>query len=117
MSNNVIEVSECESELLSIINDILSGRGEYYLERRSENYLTLVAGEYDFCRLKATERTRWISLDMWRCSESIKNSEKLKNVSNKNQRHWKIKLSDINDIRNYADILVASFESSIAVKM
>lgn len=54
---------------------------------------------------------------MWRCSESIKNSEKLKNVSNKNQRHWKIKLSDINDIRNYADILVASFESSIAVKM
>lgn len=43
MSNNVIEVSECEAELLSIINDILSGRGEYYLERRSENYLTLVA--------------------------------------------------------------------------
>lgn len=116
MSNYALEVSECESKALSIISEILSGKGEFRLERRSESYLTLIAGEYDFCRLKATERTNWISLDMWRCSENVKNDEKLNGVTNKNQRHWKIQLSDIYDIKNYADIIVASFESSIVVK-
>lgn len=116
MSNDAVEVSKFEAEALSIISEILSCKVEYRLERRAESYLTLVVGEYDFCRLKATERTNWISFDMWRCSDSVKNDERLKDVSNKNQRHWKIRLPDIHDIRNYSDILVASFDSCLAVK-
>lgn len=113
MSSNVIEVNEYEAEAITIISELLSGRGSFHLERRSENYLTLVVGEYDFCRIKATERTCWMSIDMWCCSDEIRSDKRLDSVKNKNQRHWKIQLLGIYDIRNYADILAASFEGSM----
>lgn len=106
-----VELTEHEAKALSIINDILDGYGDIRVERHSDNYLSIVTGERgDFCRLKMTERTKWMSLDLWKSPAYIQNDERLKSVKNKNQRHWKIILTDINDIRNYADFIVSAFE-------
>ena len=118
MINNMIEVSNYEAEALSIISEILAGHGTFRIERRSENYLTLFAGRYgDFCRLKTTERVTWITLDMCVCSESVRNHKQFDDISNKNIRHWKISLLNNDDIRNYSDFIIASFEGSIASEM
>lgn len=118
MTNNMIEVSDYEAEALSIISEILAKHGTFRIERRSENYLTLIAGRCgDFCRLKTTEHVTWITLDMCVCSESIRNHKQFDNINNKNIRHWKISLLNNDDIRNYSDFIIASFDGSIASEM
>jgi|GEM_PF-52868 len=118
MPSDVIEVNEYEAEAITIIKDILSERGSFHLERRAQRYLTLAIGGndfyrgYDFCRIKTSERVCWMSIDMWCCSDEIRSDKRLDGVNNKNQRHWKIYLTDNYDIRNYADILIAAYEGS-----
>ncbi len=77
---------------------------------RTDNYLTLCGEEYqdDFCRIKATDRAKWISLDM--DGSPFRDDPRLSFVKNKNQRHWKIQLFEIKDITDYADIIQASAE-------
>ena len=56
-------------------------------------------------RVKASSRTLWISLDM--NNTGFEDDERLAFVPNKNQRHWKITLSDLEKINEYSDIIKA----------
>lgn len=101
-TKETIALNQYESEALSIIKKSLPESADIKLERRTHSYLTLVVGECgDFCRLKASERAKWFSLDLWNASDEIKNDVRLQIVKNKNQRHWKIPLSCISDIEQY----------------
>ena len=40
--------------------------------------------------------------------EAFQNDDRLASVQNKNQRHWKIKLTSIDEIQKYSDIIEAS---------
>lgn len=88
------------------LKHIIGASGPVKLYRRSDAYLTICnESGNDFCRLKATERALWFSLDM---PQEYYTDERLADVPNKNQRHWKIKLKTIEDIDTYADIIKAA---------
>ena len=109
--------SNFEIEAMQIIEKIITDAGldfnKIHLERRSDNYLSLVIGEhYDFCRIKVTARTTWFSLDLLGCVSKLSNDVKLSDVKNKNQRHWKIPLNEVDDLINYSDYVIMSFKDS-----
>ena len=98
-----VEPTEIEAEALK---HIINVTGAVHLYDRSGDYLTICNdSDVDFCRLKATPRSLWFSLDV---PDEFKNDERLASVPNKNQRHWKIKLKSIDEIGNYADIIEAA---------
>ena len=79
-------------------------------EKRSDNYITLLTKNgFDFCRIKFTQRTAWFSLDMWSCPSQVQNDQRLSNVKNKKQRHWKIIVSSPEDVSLYGDIIYNSY--------
>lgn len=102
-----VEVTELESEAVKIIADII---GDVELERRTDSYLTVLNQEgNDFCRLKITERTMWFSFDMNPdIMPQYVSDPRLDSVKNKNQRHWKVKLSCVDELKDYMDIIEAS---------
>lgn len=98
-----VEPTELEAEALKYIID---AAGAVKIYRRTDAYLTICnESGNDFCRLKATERAKWFSLDM---PFEYYEDERLKDVQNKNQRHWKIKLKSIEDVVKFADIIKAA---------
>lgn len=98
------EVEPTEQEAVALAEILKAVDCPIKLYRRSGAYLTICneAGR-DFCRLKASSRVLWISIDMWSCS--FENDPRLASVQNKNQRHWKVNLDLVKDIGLYADIL------------
>lgn len=105
-----VTLNQYEFDALSIIKKSLSDDADVRLERRTDNYLTLVTGECgDFCRMKMSERAKWISLDLWNAPDEIKKDDRLQIVKNKNQRHWKILLSCIDDIEQYSDFIKIAY--------
>lgn len=112
-----VQLNQYESDALSIITNSLPKSADVRLERRTDSYLTLVTGENgDFCRIKATERAKWFSLDLWNATDEIKNDDRLQNVKNKNQRHWKIPLSSISDLSLYADFILFAYNENLNIK-
>lgn len=115
------DLNEYEKEAISIIKSILQTNGfdtsTIQLERRTSNYLTLLINNSDckigkdFCRIKMTNRTTWISLDLWEFTKQLENDSRLNIVTNKNQRMWKIKLSSIQNLYNYSDLISLSFNN------
>lgn len=108
-------LSAGEKEALNIIKDIITNSnldfGKVRLERRSENYITLISDDdSDFCRIKIGNRSKWFSLDLWKYRKELSSDERLTIVKNKNQIHWKIPLESVNDIKKYADLIVLSFQ-------
>lgn len=105
-----VVLTEYEAEALKIINNIITKGEPICVQRRTSAYLSLIVGKYgDFCRLKITERAKWMSLDLWCCSEPLRNDPRLDNVTNKNQRHWKIRLVSIDEIQNYSEFINAAY--------
>ena len=98
-----VDPTPIEAEALQYI---IGAAGPVKLYRRSDSYLTICnESGNDFCRLKATERAKWFSLEM---PFEFFEDERLAGVTNKNQRHWKIKLSSLDEIEKYSDIIAAA---------
>lgn len=109
-----VEPTPIENAALQrIIEAIGDNAAQLHLYRRSENYLTICIGceEWDFCRLKATERALWFSLDM--DNSPFAGDPRLSFVKNKNQRHWKIQLANVDEIPLYADIISEAAERNL----
>lgn len=84
------------------------------VEQRSANYLTVLAPNgVDFCRIKFGAHSSWFSLDLWHCSDEVKNDPRLSDVKNKNQRHWKISVDNVSSLEEYADLISASYRSTL----
>ncbi|MBR1810755.1 MAG: ribonuclease H-like domain-containing protein [Clostridia bacterium] len=103
-----LSISRYEAIFLENIKKILPEASDLKVDRRTSNYLSLVTCVHcgDFCRFKATANTLWISLDLWGYYEV---DPRLAGVKNKNQRHWKIYLSSMDDLFNYADLISFSY--------
>ncbi len=101
--NTEVEPTELEAEALALI---IEATGPVNIYRRSDAYLTICnESGNDFCRLKATDRAKWFSLEV---PAEYQNDSLLANVKNKKQRHWKIQLQSIDDIVVYSDIIKAA---------
>lgn len=97
-----VEPTKKEAQALAHILAAVDGPVKFY--RRSNDYLTICneAGN-DFCRLKASDKVLWFSLDMW--TNKVADRPSLSAVQNKKQRHWKIKLDSIDDIEQFNDVI------------
>ena len=100
------------------INIIISQFEEFSVDfskikicRRSDNYLSLVAeNEFDFCRIKAGTRSSWFSIHGLNLSDDLKNDSRF-DECNKKIVHWKIKLSTIEELEDYVDLILESYLS------
>lgn len=97
------EENAAVSAIFSCLGDFAS---LVHLDVRSDNYLTLLIPDdgSDFCRVKSSPRTLWMSLDAW-VPDFPRDDKRLENVPNKNQRHWKISMSSVDEIANYRDLI------------
>lgn len=81
------------------------------LERRSDDYLSIVIGEYDFLRFKLTDRTKWLSvLIPPNLKSKYFDSPLFKEQKNKNQIQWKSKFNDISELGHYKQVILDSFD-------
>lgn len=115
-------LNEYEKGAISIISDLINSCGlefsRSHLERRSDNYLSIVCDTgNDFCRVKAGPRSNWISLDLSSCDDSIRNDKRLDHIKKRDIRHWKIPLESVDDLRNYADIICASYKQALSKRL
>lgn len=86
----------------------------FHLERRSNDYLTIVAGKnYDFCRVKATARALWLSLDV-AADDRQRDDSRFACINNSGVRHWKFPLSSVADVAAYADLILHSASAALA---
>lgn len=105
-----VVLNQHEAAALSIIKEALPDSADIRVERRTDSYLTLITGEYgDFCRLKATDRAKWVSLDLWNAADEIKKDDRLEIVKNRKQRHWKIPLSCVAELEQYSCFINAAY--------
>lgn len=112
-------LNEYEKNAIQLIEKVVSlydCNSQLHIEQRSNNYLSVLnsANGNDFLRLKFSDRTKWISLSMWGCDESIQNDVRFSHIENKNQRHWKIPLESVNDIANYSDAIIESYKIAVS---
>ena len=82
-----------------------------HLERRTDSYLTIVVcGVYDFCRLKIGKRSMWVSVALSPNDRKLFFDDiRFSNELHKNQFHWKIKLSSVDDLRSSLDLIQKSY--------
>lgn len=100
----------------AVVSAIFSEAGSFadrlHCERRSDAYLSIVGPEYgdDFCRVKASARSLWVSLDLSR--HGLAGDPRLDCVKNKRQRHWKIPLESADDIHRLGDLVLLALDST-----
>ena len=112
-SSGDVQLSAEEKEAVSLVLSAAgSFSGSLHCERRSDAYLSIVGPEYgdDFCRLKVSSRTCWISLDLGGCD--VSDDPRLSGVKNKRVRHWKIPLSSVSDISSLSDLVQLALGST-----
>ena len=112
-------LNEYEEGAISVISGLINSYGlefsRSHLERRSNSYLSIVCDTgNDFCRVKAGPRSNWISLDLSSCDDSIRNDKRLDHIKKRDIRHWKIPLESVDDLRNCADIICASYKQALS---
>lgn len=79
--------------------------------RRSKDYLTLLApNDFDFCRIKATERAAWFSVHGLKLPKPIQDDERFNGVK-KSLIHWKVRLNSVADYESNSDLIAESFLS------
>lgn len=120
--NEDAELTELENQAVKIIKSAFEKEtlpfDKIKFRRHSQSYLSLfifdpkINQDTDFCRIKAGVKSIWISLDMWRAKD-YQDDMCLSAVTNKNQRHWKVKLNCIDDFENITDLIINVFKSIV----
>ena len=103
-----------EQEAYKFIFNLICNQREcenLLLERRNDDYLSIVIGEYDFLRFKLSDRTKWLSVLIPPILKSkYVDSPLFKEQKNKNQIQWKSKFNDISELNNYEQVILDSFD-------
>lgn len=100
-----------EDDFLSIVLPWLPA-ASVVVERRSDNYLSVVCGNNDFLRFKLTTRTKWLSLNLpFDIRDQYKEDPLFEAQNKKSAIHWKAALSSVSDVEKYKDLIIASCRS------
>lgn len=79
------------------------------IERRSDDYLSVVCENNDFLRFKLTPRTKWLSLNLPRDLRKQYESDDLFAAQKKKSAiHWKATITDVSDVDKFKDLIVAA---------
>jgi len=88
------------------------------LVKNSDSYTSVCYGEgaaTDFLRFKLTNRTKWVSISMSQRDKKVnKDNPFFAAQKNKNQRHWKAQLVNIDDFVPYMDLIINSINEIIS---
>lgn len=87
---------------------------EIHAERRSTNYISIVAFfDYDFIRLKIGTRSKWFSVFLSLTDRvELANDVRFSNISNKQQIHWKVSFSEIEQLEKHTDLFKRAFTAA-----
>lgn len=107
-----VELSGLETDFVRRIARILHDNPNYRnltIERRTDNYVSIVIGYNDFLRFKCSPRAKWISLDLPQhiAAANIDNPI-FAAQKNKGQRHWKASISSLDELDGLSDFINAS---------
>jgi len=79
------------------------------IERRSDDYLSVICENNDFLRFKLTPRTKWLSLNLPRDLRKQYESDDLFAAQKKKSAiHWKATITDASDVGKFKDLIVAA---------
>lgn len=79
------------------------------VERRSDDYLSVVCENNDFLRFKLTPRTKWLSLNLPRDLRKQYESDDLFAAQKKKSAiHWKATITDASDVDKFKDLIIAA---------
>ena len=79
------------------------------IERRSDDYLSVVCENNDFLRFKLTPRTKWLSLNLPRDLRKQYESDDLFAAQKKKSTiHWKATITDASDVDKFKDLIIAA---------
>lgn len=110
-----LSMSDEEQEALSIFQKILSETidlSKITLERRSKDYLSLIFNENDFLRFKFSPRSKWLSIRLTANDRKTNIDNPLfVTQKNKNELHWKSKVSNINELFKYKEFIISACSS------
>lgn len=111
--------NDIETNLLNNIISMLSDVYDSYLftiEKMSNDYTTLRFYNYDVCRLKYTDRSKWIKLLIdSNLKDKYINSELFNSQKNKNELYWKSTLAS-EDFTIYKEIMLNTCELALKNK-
>lgn len=95
-----------EKVIESIMNSI--GISDYTIEKKSDDYTSLLYKERDLFRIKYTDKAQWISILMFpNMRKEFADNELFSAQKNKNQVFWK---SNIKNIFDYKEILLEAIK-------
>lgn len=108
-------LTELEEKAVRYIRDEFVARNIDFecirFRRRSKDYLTLLApNDFDFCRIKTTERVTWFTIHGLHLPKSIQDDIRFGDTK-KTLIHWKVKLDNVEDFATNSDLVVESFLS------
>lgn len=108
-------LTEYEKKALSYIEEAFEENGlpfsELRFRRRSDSYLSVLAlNDMDFLRIKASERSVWFSVHGLHLSPELKSDARFDGVK-KTLIHWKVKLKDVDDLKDNTDLIIESYLS------
>lgn len=96
-----------ESEFLSRVLSFLPC--SVFVERRSNDYISVICENNDFLRFKLSPRTKWLSLNLpSELRPEYIESPLFAAQKKKTVIHWKATLTDISGVDAYKDLIIAS---------
>ena len=97
-----------ESDFLARVLPLLPA-ASVIVERRSDDYLSIVCDNNDFLRFKLTPRTKWLSLNLpFDVRDQYKESPLFAAQKKKTVIHWKGALLSVSDVDKYKDLIILS---------
>jgi len=101
--NSTVEEDDFLARLLPLLpRDVV-------IERRSDDYLSVVCENNDFLRFKLTPRTKWLSLNLPRDLRKQYESDDLFAAQKKKSAiHWRVTITDASDVDKFKDLIVAA---------
>lgn len=99
--------SDDEREFLSRVLSFLPDTVQ--VERRSNDYISVICENNDFLRFKLSPRTKWLSLNLpSKLRPKYIESPLFAAQKKKTVVHWKAALNDISSVEVYKDLIIAS---------
>ena len=106
-------LSDKEVEVIEIVKSFISSSelySDFGIARRSDNYISILCGENDFMRFKASPRAFWVSLRLpFALADENRDNPLFAAQANKNQFHWKCSITSVDELEKIKDFIVASY--------
>lgn len=111
-SLNITLEEEITFELVLLaLADLAVDDASIHAERRSDNYLSIVAFEHhDFMRIKIGTHAKWFTVSLSPSDRAdLADDKRFAKVKNKNQLHWKVALSSVDQLKEHFDLIQKAY--------